>query len=144
VELWLETRRFLMNMKFSRQKHNPLELIEAYWPGADVSHIAYDESMSSGSGDYDIIRQSGGDGTLSFTVQMIQEALLPVVNSHSFATNKVQKVDFEKPGKVQYRIGPMSHSQVFGMIYLGCSETQKYPGQRERVRMPVVSDFVYE
>ena len=126
---------------FSRERHSPIELIKYYWSEADVSHITYDPKMTEG--DYDIIKSSGHDGTRVFTDRMLQEALLGILNMVSFFKPKPPK-DWEKVKGIKYTVGPMRHATVFGMIKLKCSEGgQKYPGQRERVRMPVKCEFVY-
>lgn len=124
---------------FKREKHNPLELIKNFWPDADSSHIKYDPSLKKG--DFNIIRQSGGDGTLAFTLVMLQEGLLNIVNKSVFCTSK--EPDWSKVKDVIYTLGDMKHVTVFGMIFLKCSKTHKYPGQRERTRMPVKCEFIY-
>lgn len=128
-----------MENSFSKRYHNPIELIKDYWPEADISHIEYDPSMKKG--DYQIVRQSGGDGTLLFTIQMLQKALLPLVNMSSFFKPNAPK-SWDNVKSIKYKIGPIKHATVFGMVYLRCSKTNKYPGQRERVRIPVISLIV--
>ena len=56
---------------FRRVKLNPIELIEEFWPEADHSHLTYDPNLKMRNGQFDIIRQCGGDGTLMFTVEML-------------------------------------------------------------------------
>lgn len=124
---------------FGRERHNPLELIKKFWPEADSSHIKYDPNLKKG--DFNIIRQSGGDGTLMFTLEMLQEGLLNIVNKNAFCTSK--EPDWSKVKDVIYTLGDMKHVTVFGMIFLKCSKTHKYPGQRERIRMPVKCEFIY-
>lgn len=129
-----------MENSFRKQKHNPIELIKKWWPDADIRHIEYDPSLIKG--EYEIIRQSGGDGTMLFTIQMLQEALLPILRMESLFKPKIPE-NLEKVKAIHYKIGPIKHAQVFGMIYLRCSKTQKYPGQRERVRIPVICEVVF-
>ena len=128
-----------MENSFSREKHNPLELIQKWWPDADVSHIEYDPNMVRGY--YSIIRQSVGDGTLLFTIQMMQEALLPLVNQQSFY-KKNPPDDWSVVTGIKYKIGAMKHATVCGMMFLKCSKEHKYPGQRERVRIPVICEIL--
>lgn len=129
-----------MKSSFSRQKHNPLELIKQYWPDADVSHIEFDPSLRRGK--YSIIRGSGGDGTLSFTTQMLQESLIPLLNMQSYYRPELPD-DCNDIKAIKYRVGWMRHVTIFGMVYLKCSKDHKYPGQRERIRLPVISELVY-
>ena len=129
-----------MKSTFSKQKHNPLELIKQYWPDADVSHIEFDPTLKKGK--YSIIRQSGGDGTMLFTIQMLQEGLILLVNMQSmFKPDEPE--DWSNVKAIKYKVGYMRHATVFGMIYLKCSKDHKYPGQRERIRLPVVSELVF-
>ena len=125
-----------MENSFSKQYHNPIDLIKSWWPDADISHIEYDPDMRKG--EYQIVRQSGGDGTLSFTIDMLQKALLSLVNMQSFYKPKAPE-SWDGVRSIKYKIGPIKHATCFGMILLGCSKTHKYPGQRERIRIPVES-----
>ncbi len=124
---------------FKKERHNPIELIKRFWPDADTQHIIYDPTMKKG--DYEIIRQSGGDGTLLFTIQMLQEALLGILNMQSWF-KLTEPNAWEKVKAINYTIGTMRHVTVYGMIYLKCSTTHKYPGQRERIRMPVKCEYI--
>lgn len=124
---------------FKREKHNPLNLIKNFWPDADATHIKYDPNLKKG--DFNIIRQSGGDGTLIFTLEMLQEGLINLMNKQSFPTSN--EPDWEKLKDITYTLGDMKHATVFGMIFLKCSKTHKYPGQKERIRMPVKCEFIY-
>ena len=125
---------------FKREYHNPIELIKRFWPEANVSHITYDPNLREG--DFNIIRQSGGDGTLLFTLQMLQKGLLGIVNMQSF--HKPTEPDWSKVKGVKYTVGKMRHVTVYGMIKLRCSESRKYPGLRERIRMPVKCEYIYK
>ncbi len=122
-----------------RAKHNPIELIEYFWPGVLVGHITYDPELRRG--DYNIIRQCGHDGTLTFTHEMLMKGLVDIARGTSFC-KKTEPADWSRVKHIEYVVGPMRHVTVFGMVYLKCSKTQKYPGQRERIRMPVKCEYV--
>lgn len=126
---------------FKKERHNPIELIKSFWPEANVDHITFDPDLRKG--DFNIIRQSGGDGALLFTIEMLQKGLIDIVNMTSWCTITEPK-DWSKVKSIKYTIGKMRHATVFGMIKLRCSETQKYPGQRERIRMPVKCEYIYK
>ena len=126
--------------EFKKEKHNPIELIKNFWPDANVSHITYDPKLKRG--DFNVIRQSGGDGTLSFTLEMLQKGLIGIVNMQSFCTSK-EPSDWSKIKAIKYTVGSMRHVTVFGMLKLRCSNDRKYPGQRERIRMTVKCEYVY-
>ncbi len=125
--------------EFKKEKHNPLELIKNFWPEANVDHITYDQKLTKG--DFNVVRQSDGDGTLLFTLEMLQKGLIGIVNMESFCTSK--EPDWGKVKSIRYIVGDIRHVTVFGMLKLRCSETQKYPGQRERIRMPVKCEYIY-
>jgi hypothetical protein len=129
-----------MKNSFSKSRYNPIDLMRQWWPNADLSHIDYDPKMIKG--DYDIVRQSGGDGTLLFTIQMLQESLLPLVNKQSYF--KPENPVLENVVNIRYTIGPMKHVICFGMVELGGLEGKKYPGQHERVRIPVCAYLEYK
>ena len=98
--------------------------------------------MKAGDRDYWRIEQSGGDGTLIFTIKILQKALLPLLNKTTYY-NQTPKADLDRAVDIKYKIGDMWHSTVSGMIYLKCSKGHKYPGQKERVRIPVKCEYVY-
>ncbi len=122
-----------------RERHNPLELIEYFWPGISIDHITYDPKLRQG--DYYIIRQRGHDGTLWFTHEMLKDGLIDIAHGQGFY-KKTEPPDWSQVQCIEYVIGPMRHVTVFGMIHLRCSRTQKYPGQRERIRMPVKCKYI--
>lgn len=124
---------------FEKKRHNPIELIKRFWPDASIDHITYDPDMRKG--EYDIIRQSGGDGTLLFVRQLLQEGVVTIVNMATSFKPTAPK-DMSKVKAIKYIVGPMRHVTVFGMIFLRCSKEHKYPGQRDRVRMPVRCQYV--
>jgi hypothetical protein len=127
-------------MTFKKQTHNPIDLIKRFWPEADVSHITYDPKLKKG--DFNVIRQSGGDGTLTFTLEMLQKGLIGIVKMESFCKSK-EPSDWSKVKAIKYTVGSMRHATVYGMINLRCSSEHKYPGQRERIRMPVKCEYIY-
>lgn len=128
---------------FNKKRHNPIELTRAWWPDANIDHITYDPNMKNKDRDYWRIEESGGDGTLLFTIKMLQKLLLPLINKTTYY-NQTPKELLEKAIDIRYTIGDIKHATVFGMVYLRCSKTQKYPGQLERVRIPVKCEYIYK
>ncbi len=124
---------------FRRDYHDPMELIKQYWPEADVSHIEYDPEMKAADREYWRIEGCGHDGTMMFTIEMLQKCLLPIVNmtTHFVPT---EPSDASKLKAINYKIGKIRHVTVFGMVELRAG---RYPGQKERVRLPVVCEYVY-
>ena len=128
--------------EFRRQRHNPIEMIKDLWPevcDANIAHIVHDPSMRKG--DFDIIRQCGGDGTHLFVMEMMQKALIGICNRQSYY--KPNEPDWSKVTGVKYTVGDIKHVTVYGMLRLKCGADNKYPGQRDRVRMPVKVEWLY-
>ena len=125
---------------FRRDTINPLAIIEATWPEADVSHITFDPSLREG--DFQVIREMQSDGTLIFTHQLLQKALTGVVNGRSYKTT--DNVDWDNLLQIKYTVGEMRVATVYGRVHLNCSKTNKYSGQKERVKMWVKCEYVYK
>ena len=127
---------------FKKQKHNPIELAKKLWPelgDAHLEHIKFDENLRPHRGQFDIVRQSGHDGTLLFTVQMLQDVMVNPINMQSHF--KGDEIDFDKLKAINYTVGPIYHSTAFGKIEL--KSGGKHMGQVERARMAVVCEYVY-
>jgi len=114
---------------FRRDKYNPKDIIKQFWPNADSSHITYNPDLKDSQRDYWVRRETGHDGTLYFTYEMFQKALIELMNKHSYCSSRPP--EFEKVKDIKYTLGPMKHSVVFGQIKLKCSEEDFYPGQQE-------------
>lgn len=125
---------------FTRERHNPVELIKQFWPDANVDHITYDPKMKHG--EYNVIRQTTSDGTLLFTQELLQRGLVEIVNMQSHYIPTAPK-DWRKVKAINYTLGKILHATVFGDVSLPCSKNRKYPGQKERIRMPVKVEYIY-
>ncbi len=123
------------------ERHNPIKLIKQFWPEANVDHVTSDTEMHQG--DYDIVRGSTHDGTLLFTWENLQKVLLPIANMTT--ARKGDEPDTTRQlNAINYRVGPLRVARIFGRFKLPCSETHKYPAQKERMRMSVKVEFVYQ
>ena len=129
-------------IKFKKSKLNPIDLINNFWPEASTDHIAYDKNLTKG--DYYIIRQCGGDGTMTIVTDMLERVLINVVNMQSYVAKS--GTDFNKVKGVKgicYTVGPIRHATVFGMIKLGLNKDKEFFGQRDRARMAVKCTYIY-
>ncbi len=130
-----------MSNKFTKQKFNPLELIEKMTGvnSSQIPHVAYDPTLRRADCDYRIIRQQSNDGTLIFTHDLLLKTLAPVVEKTSyFKGNPPEEGRTLKD--IKYTVGPLWLSTVFGTVDLPAGH---YPGQRERTRMPVKVEYIY-
>ena len=125
---------------FRKKRINPFNVVKYTWPEADVSHITLDPSLREG--DFQVIREMKSDGTLIFTQQLLQEALLNIVNGNSYKVS--EDVDWDNLLQIRYTVGEMRMATVYGLVHLNCSKTTKYRGQRERVKMWVKCEYVYK
>ena len=126
--------------RFSKNRINPIHVIKGTWPEANVSHITFDPSLREG--DFQVIREMQGDGTLIFTHQLLQKALTGIVNGRSYKTT--DNVDWDNLLQIKYTVGKMRVATVYRLVHLNCSETKKYSGQRESVKMWVKCEYVYK
>lgn len=133
----------MQESKFEREIYNPKELIAKLWPNANSSHITYDEKFNNVDRDYYVRRQTGHDGTLIFTYEMFQKAFVELMTKRAFAVSRPPDIS-KKLVDIKYTVGPMKHVTVFGKIKLRCSETNLYPGQKERVKMAVKVEYIYK
>jgi len=119
-----------------------MDVIKAMWPHADISHISYDPTLRRDRSKkvYSIKRGSTHDGTLGFTHELFDQILAPVLLKRSCHANDSARLLGSTD--VKYVIGDIRHAVVYGMVRLPCSETTKYPGLRERMRMPVYAEPV--
>lgn len=127
---------------FKKQKHNPIGLAQKLWPEIKESHLIHielDEKLKPHHGQFDIVRQSGHDGTLLFTLQMLQDVLINPINMQSHF--KGDDIDFDKLKSITYKVGMIYHSTVFGRIKLKSGGV--HYGQVERARMPVICEYIY-
>ena len=123
-------------IEWRRELLNPVKIIED-WFGYCPDHIRYEKGLK---GDYQIIRQSKHDGTYVFSLELLGEVLNPIIKMES----SCKGTNLDNVTRINYTVGDIWHSTVFGYVYLPCSKTQKYPGQLERMRMSVKCEYVRE
>lgn len=123
-------------MKSFRQYINPVAWLADL--GVDCSHITYDPTLTPRSCEYRIRRGSTHDGTLAFTLDLIKEALRPIALKSSFYQT-TEPADWSAIADVRYTVGPLRLAAVFGDVDLPVG---RYPGQRERVSLPVRCEYV--
>ncbi len=135
---------------FKKELLNPLEVLERVkvfckencnyeLMSSHTSHIEFDPDLRKGQ--FDIVRGSAHDGTLYFTLELYLKAFENLISQTACYARDMP--DVERLKRVEYRIGYIKHSIVRGKVMLPCSTTHKYPGIRERVRIPVVCYNIY-
>ncbi len=118
----------------SRDRFNlddAMRLIGAKW--AREPNIVFDPDLKP---QYRIRRQSQHDGTLLFSIELLQKALMPLFDGRSYFKPNGPT----PPGMTaRYTIGRIKRMSVYGNVDLPCGN---YPGERERVVIPVRCDYV--
>lgn len=82
---------------------------------------------------FHIIRSATHDGTRAFTMETVRSALAPLVNRTAYYRSEPPPED----AQIRYVVGWARLTTAFGRVWLPCSTDHKYPGQRERIRIPV-------
>lgn len=94
--------------------------------------ITYDPTLKP---QYRIIRQQSHDGTQMFTSQMLAQAMEPLLCGTSY-----YKPEPPEAGMVpRYTVGKIKLAIAYGRVKLPAGE---YPGQRERITIPVRVEWV--
>jgi len=132
-----------MKSNFRRAYIDPLEFISSTWPDADTSHITYLPEMKSSERQFYRMEGCEHDGTLIFTNNMIRKCLVPLLNKTVYYKPSAEQLKGKKGNiiGINYKIGRMKHAVVFGEIGW-IAPGGVCQGQRERVRIPVISEFV--
>jgi hypothetical protein len=108
-----------------------------YKEGLKLSHIVYDESVNENY-DYQVIRKSSHDGTLLFTKQLIDTALLALINKQTFCIRDYTEDYLNDNLKdLSYKIGHIRLESEFGTV-------NGYPGSHETVYIPVVCLYTFK
>lgn len=123
---------------FSKAIINPIEFIASI--GLSTDHITYDPDLWKG--DYSINRGATHDGTGTFTHDLLLRTVLMVALGQSYCTKHT--IDFEALKGMKYTVGPIRLASVYGMVKLPISEQYKYTGERQRTRMAVRVEYIYE
>jgi hypothetical protein len=99
----------------------------------DKPHIIFDPKVKA---QYRIRRQCSHDGTLLFSIDLMQKAFLPLLSKDSF----YKRDGFLSPEEfdIKYIIGPIKVINIYGLVDLPCG---RVPGQRERVVIPVRCEY---
>lgn len=95
--------------------------------------ITYDPSLVP---QYHIRRGSAHDGTALFSVELIAKAFAPLLRRESYFK---PMGDFDPSRELpRYTIGPLRVAAVFGTVDIPAG---RFPGQRERVSLPVRCEY---
>lgn len=103
------------------------------WPH---DHIKHDQKVEK---QYEIIMGHSHDGTMIFVQEIIEKALLRLVNMQTHYKPTTPK-DWSKVTGINYVIGDIKMATVFGRVAIAGGN---FPGQRERLRIPVKCEYVY-
>jgi len=127
-----------MPLDSRREYFNPIEWLTAR--GADCSHITFDPSLRPLDAEYRIIRGCTHDGTVMFTEELIAKTLVRLVTRETYFRD-TEPADWSKVRDIRYTVGLARRAVVLGKVNLPCG---RFPGQRERIAVPVRCEYVTE
>lgn len=113
---------------------NPIEFISkfleqnGYPPNMELAHIEYDSSVNN-EFDFEIIRESNHDGTLLFTMCLLEDVVEPIIRKqvvHKDYTNEPLK-------DIAYTVGDIALESIFDNYR-----------QYEKASLPVKCEYIYE
>ncbi|MGZ9868226.1 hypothetical protein ACU3L3_07365 [Priestia endophytica] len=121
---------------------NPLELISnileksGYGKNVRVGHIEYDKNVNS-EYQYHVIETTSHDGTMLFSQQAIDKALLRLVNKQT--AYKLTLPEDKEVKDVSYTVGDVKLESEFGEVDL---PSGKHAGVKETIKIPVRCEYV--
>ena len=127
-----------MAKNYQKTKFNPLVLINRL--GWKCDHISFNPALKHSEHDFFRIRGSSHDGTFIFTYEILEMLLSDLANMQSFSL-KNPPADDKKLIGIKYELGWIKLATVFGTVDLPCG---RVPGQRERARVSVKCEYVYD
>ena len=106
----------------------------------DISHITYNPDIIP---DYHVISGQKHDGLIAFTNEMIDKALLRLINQNTYCKN--DSVDFSRLTKVNYEVGEMELISVYDRYTLrkGQDSEVTINGVDETLKIPVKCSYEY-
>ena len=117
-------------METNRRYITPMDAFKYF--GLEMPEwITFNPKLSKRNGaQYDIIRQTTHDGTLIFEKELIGKTIENLANKSSYSKTDDQEGVVDR----KYEVGYISIATIFGIVELPAG---KYPGERQRTRMPV-------
>jgi hypothetical protein len=117
-------------MKTNRRYITPMDAFKYF--GLEMPEwITFNPKLTKRNGaQYDIIRQTTHDGTLIFEKELIGKTIENLANKSSFYKIDNQEGVIDR----KYEVGYISIATVFGIVELPIG---KYPGEKQRARLPV-------
>lgn len=104
-----------------------------------LEHIKYDQTINDDY-DYQIIRSSSHDGTLLFTISLMDKALLPLINKQTYCNNTITQEELKNTTDIEYIIGDIRVETEFGMRDLPAG---RFSGQTDTVYIPVRCKYIF-
>ncbi|RNB59446.1 hypothetical protein EDM57_04705 [Brevibacillus gelatini] len=124
---------------------NPIEYISSilesngYGKNLVLGHIKYDQAVNEDY-DYQVIRSSSHDGTILFTMMLVDEALNPIINKTTYCTKTITEEELKKLVDIEYIIGDIKMETEIGVQDLPAG---RYMGQTDTVYIPVRCRYIF-
>jgi len=123
--------RFLKTSRDRLDLNEAMRFIGAKWTGEP--HIVFDPDLEP---QYRIRRASSHDGTMLFSMELMNKALTPLFERSSYYKPIGEPPQGMRP---RYTIGRINRFSVYGRVKLPVGV---YPGERECVVIPVRCAYV--
>lgn len=106
--------------------------------GMKLQHIKYDPKVNDDY-DYKIIRNSAHDGTFLFTMELMEKAVIPLINRTTYYKLAIPNEKEHDRTRFSYTVGDGVIKREFRDIKIGDG---MYPGQDETIEIPVKFHYV--
>jgi hypothetical protein len=121
---------------------NPIEEISynlqrnGYGEGLIVGHITHNKEVNEDY-QYQIIRESTHDGTVIFTMELINDSLSRLIKKESYLKGSITDDELLKLKDVHYTIGDMKLETEYGV------KAKFGSGVRQKVSIPVKVEYIF-
>lgn len=125
---------------------NPVEYISqalekrGFGKNLVIGHIKYDQNVNENY-DYQVIRSSSHDGTMLFTMMLIDQALDALIGKKTYCTNTITNEELKQLTDIEYFIGDIRIETEYGMQDLPAG---RYSGQTDTVYIPVRCKYIFD
>lgn len=125
--------------EFSKARINPVNYLKKVH-GIECPYVTFDEHVKP---QYSIVRGATHEGAVKTTQEIIDSLLKNLVEQTSYYNDNPPE-DWEKVIGIRYTVGFIRLATVSGEFEHPEDKTRKFQGMRQRARIPVRCEFIYE
>lgn len=98
-------------------------------------YITYDENVNNDF-DYELTASSSHDGTILFTLSLIEKVMVAFLNKQVIDPSKMSEVN--KLNDIKYSIGDITIESEYGV------KVKHFTGMKDTLKIPVKFEYVYK